>query len=117
MIFGTRLRREPGRPEARDRFATGPSSVRKAQARPPLGVVQQPMQQGLRSGTDNLPILNTVAQPNPSVNAAQTHSCEGLNTPSVWRSARSQAVAKVEALSSNGMDEIEVPAFLRKQAN
>jgi cell division protein FtsZ len=28
-----------------------------------------------------------------------------------------QAAAKVEALSSNGMDEIEIPAFLRKQAD
>jgi cell division protein FtsZ len=31
-----------------------------------------------------------------------------LNTPSVWRSARSQAAAKVGALASNGMDEIEI---------
>ncbi len=98
-------------------IATGLSSVRKAQATPPLSVVQQPMQQGLRTGTDNLPILNTVAQPNPSVNAAQAHSYEGLNTPSVWRSARSHAAAKVEAFTSSGMDEIEIPAFLRKQAD
>jgi cell division protein FtsZ len=35
----------------------------------------------------------------------------------VWRSARSQAAAKVDALGSNGMDEIETPAFLRKQAD
>jgi cell division protein FtsZ len=41
----------------------------------------------------------------------------GLKTPSVWRNARSQAAAKVEARSSNGMDEIEIPAFLRKQAD
>jgi cell division protein FtsZ len=42
----------------------------------------------------------------------------GLSTPSVWRTARSQsAAAKVEALSSNGMEEIEIPAFLRKQAD
>ena len=34
-------------------------------------------------------------------------------TPSVWRSARS----KVETLASSGMDEIEIPAFLRKQAD
>jgi cell division protein FtsZ len=48
--------------------------------------------------------------------AAQDYS--GLSTPSVWRTARSQsAAAKVEALSSNGMDEIEIPAFLRKQAD
>ena len=36
-----------------------------------------------------------------------------LGTPSVWRSARS----KVETLASSGMDEIEIPAFLRKQAD
>jgi len=39
------------------------------------------------------------------------------NTPSVWRSARSQAAAKVDALASNGMDEIEIPAFVRKEAD
>ncbi len=44
-------------------------------------------------------------------------SYEGLNTPSVWRSARSQAAAKVDALSSNGMDEIEIQALQRKQAD
>jgi len=40
-----------------------------------------------------------------------------MNTPSVWRSGRTQAAAKVDALASNGMDEIEIPAFLRKQAD
>ena len=75
---------------------------------PPLSVVQP--QQQLRTGTDNLPILNQVAQP-------QQHNYEGMNTPSVWRSARSHAAAKVDALASNGMDEIEIPAFLRKQAD
>ena len=39
-----------------------------------------------------------------------------LGTPSVWRH-RQHAAAKVEALSSHGMDEIEIPAFLRKQAD
>ncbi len=73
----------------------------------------------LRTGTDNLPILNHVAQAGPAMQAAspQQHSYERLNTPSVWRSARSQAAAKADALASNGMDEIEIPAFLRKQAD
>ncbi len=73
----------------------------------------QPQAQQLRTGTDNLPILNQPVQP------AQVGGTDytGLNTPSVWRNARSQAAAKVEALSSNGMDEIEIPAFLRKQAD
>ena len=40
----------------------------------------------------------------------------GLNTPSVWRNGRT-AAQKVDALASNGMDELEIPAFLRKQAD
>jgi cell division protein FtsZ len=89
-------------------IATGLSQSKRVQA--PLTVVQPAA--GLRTGTDNLPILNNVAQPGTT---AQDYG--SLNTPSVWRSARTQAAAKVEALSSNGMDEIEIPAFLRKQAD
>ena len=44
------------------------------------------------------------------------HDYTALNTPSVWRNGRT-AAAKVDALASNGMDEIEIPAFLRKQAD
>ena len=58
-----------------------------------------------------------MAQTGQATAPQQPHSYEGLNTPSVWRSARSQAVAKVEAFTSSGMDEIEIPAFLRKQAD
>ena len=41
----------------------------------------------------------------------------GLAVPSVWRTNRTQAAAKVDALSSGGMDDFEIPAFLRKQAD
>ena len=51
------------------------------------------------------------------VSAPPQHSYEGLNTPSVWCTNRAHATAKVDALASNGMDEIEIPAFLRKQAD
>ena len=99
-------------------IATGLSSARKAVIQPPLTVVQHPVQPMLRTGTDNLPILNNVAQTGPQAGMAPPqHSYEGLNTPGVWRSARSQAAAKVDALASNGMDEIEIPALLRKQAD
>ena len=64
-----------------------------------------------RTGTDNLPILNQQVTMPP-----QTHDYSGLTTPSVWRNGRT-AAAKVDALASNGMDEIEIPAFLRKQAD
>jgi cell division protein FtsZ len=96
-------------------IATGLSSIaRRSESRPsapPLSVVQPAHSQAtLRSGTDGLPILTQ-----PAVPSQQDYA--GLNTPSVWRSARSQAAAKVDALASNGMDEIEIPAFLRKQAD
>jgi cell division protein FtsZ len=104
-------------------IATGLSRSRPQAA--PLQVVQPTPthhQQGLRTGTDNLPILNHVLNPPPQGShaghpAQPQHDYSGLSTPSVWRSARSHAAAKVEALSSNGMDEIEIPAFLRKQAD
>ena len=44
-------------------------------------------------------------------------SYEGLNCPSVWRSARSRAATKIDALSVAGMDEIEIPAFLLRQVD
>ncbi len=98
-------------------IATGLSRTRPQVA--PLTVVQHST--SLRTGTDNLPILNNVLntpqQGQPGHPAQQQHDYSNLSTPSVWRSARTQAAAKVEALSSNGMDEIEIPAFLRKQAD
>jgi cell division protein FtsZ len=126
VIFGTAYDESLGDQLRVTVIATGLSSVRgKAAIAPPLSVVShgqnQPHQhhQQLRTGTDNLPILNQVAQQPMNINSGQPqqHSYEGLNTPSVWRSARSQAAAKVDALASNGMDEIEIPAFLRKQAD
>ena len=104
-------------------IATGLSRTRAQAA--PLTVVQPAphahQAMGLRTGTDNLPILNNVLNTpqhgRPGHPAQQHHDYSNLSTPSVWRSARSHATAKVEALSSNGMDDIEIPAFLRKQAD
>ena len=57
----------------------------------------------LRTGTDNLSILNQVArQPMhvqmPHASVGGQGGYEGLNTSSVWRRARSQAAAKEGAL-------------------
>ena len=98
-------------------IATGLSRGAHQQT-PPLTVVQPTAQ--LRTGTDNLPILNNVLatpqQAGHGHTGAQT-DYGNLSTPSVWRTNRQHASARVEALSSNGMDEIEIPAFLRKQAD
>ena len=98
-------------------IATGLSRARPQAA--PLTVVQPTAQTGLRTGTDNLPILNHVLATPDQGQPQQTRQPDygTLSTPSVWRTNRHHAAAKVEALSSNGMDEIEIPAFLRKQAD
>jgi len=125
VIYGTAYDESLGDQLRVTVIATGLSSVRRSENRdtriaPPLSVVQPPVQ-ALRTGTDNVPILNHLAQSGQGTAAVPTptptHDYTGLNTPSVWRSARSQAAAKVDALASNGMDEIEIPAFLRKQAD
>ena len=89
VIYGTAYDETQGDQLRVTVIATGLSSSRRAAATPPLTVVQQRAQ----------------------------HSYEGLTTPSVWRTSRTHAAAKVDALASNGMDEIEIPAFLRKQAD
>jgi len=99
-------------------------------ARPKLQVMQSQPQTQLRTGTDNVPFnvptLNTPVsgmQTNGSMAASpangRTQTDYGsLNTPSVWRTRdRTSAAAKVDALSSGGMDDFEIPAFLRKQAD
>ena len=50
-------------------------------------------------------------------NAATQPDYNSMAVPSVWRTNRTQAAAKVDALSSGGMDDYEIPAFLRKQAD
>ena len=81
--------------------------------------------QVLRTGTDNVPFhiptMNSgVSGALASVNSAGAGQPDyhAMSTPSVWRHRdRTQATAKVEALSSGGMDDFEIPAFLRKQAD
>ena len=104
-------------------IATGLSSAsRSAESRHPhnLSVVPAPAQT-LRTGTDGLPVLTQPLAPTPTHAAAPAGLSHGnydnANTPSVWRSPRAQATARVEALASNGMDDIDIPAFLRRQAD
>ncbi len=95
--------------------ATGLSRQGVRRTAPPLQV--------LRTGTDNVPFnvptLNAVATgaQMSNGNSVASHDYTGSNVPSVWRTNRTQAAAKVDALSSGGMDDFEIPAFLRKQAD
>ncbi len=111
VIFGTVYDESLGDQLRVTVIATGLSPARRQQA--PINLVHSQ----LRTGTDNLPILNS--QINQTMGTAHGIATSpdygGMNTPSVWRTRT--AAAKVDALASNGMDEIEIPAFLRKQAD
>ncbi len=121
IIYGTAYDESLGDALRVTVIATGLTAGR-ARQQAPLQVVQT--QQVVRNGTDGMPVLTqAVAMAAPAA-GAQANVGLGLgdfanaNVPSVWRHGRSgSAAAKVEALSSNGMDEIEIPAFLRKQAD
>ena len=122
VIYGTAYDDELGDQVRVTVVATGLS--RHGQQRrtaPPLQV--------LRTGTDNVPF--TVPTVNHAVSGPgailtremsapsmpQQPDYGGMTVPSVWRTNRTQAAAKVDALSSGGMDDFEIPAFLRKQAD
>ncbi len=97
--------------------ATGLSRQGQRRTAPPLQV--------LRTGTDNVPfnvptVHNAVGGPGAlsmggGISAAPDYN--GMAVPSVWRTNRTHAAAKVDALASGGMDDFEIPAFLRKQAD
>ncbi len=74
----------------------GNGSVRYSRAAPPLQV--------LRSGTDNVAFISECRS-------------DMMSAPAVWRSARNNPSRMVSAMSSTGMDDVEIPAFLRKQAD
>ena len=112
VIYGTAYDESLGDQLRVTVIATGLSPARRAQT-PITMVHSQPLQ---RTGTHDLPILqNALSQPVMGA-APMHHDYSALTTPSVWRNGRT-AAAKVDALASHGMDEIEIPAFLRKQAD
>ena len=111
VIYGTAYDESLGDQLRVTVIATGLSPARRQQA--PISVVHSMPAQ--RTGTHDLPILQS-APNTPMQGLTPAHDYSALTTPSVWRNGRT-AAAKVDALASNGMDEIEIPAFLRKQAD
>ncbi|MGE5117268.1 MAG: cell division protein FtsZ, partial [Betaproteobacteria bacterium] len=109
VIYGTAYDESLGDQLRVTVIATGLSPAKRQQA--PISVVHSATVQ--RTGTDNIPVLS---QTMPQLHTPVAHDYSGLTTPSVWRNGRT-AAARVDALASNGMDEIEIPAFLRKQAD
>jgi cell division protein FtsZ len=116
VIYGTAYDDELGDEIRVTVVATGLAQSGR-RAAPPLQV--------LRNGTDGMAYPSaTDAQPTQVNTPASTVSAgvgvpdyTGMAVPSVWRTNRTHAAAKVDAMSSGGMDDYEIPAFLRKQAD
>ena len=92
--------------------ATGLSRQDARRQAPTLEVIRT----GMGTGTDgpfNVPTLGGMGH----TGAHGQPNYEGMAVPSVWRTNRTMAAAKVDALSSGGMDDFEIPAFLRRQAD
>ena len=117
VIYGTAYDDELGDDIRVTVVATGLSRQGVRRTAPPLQV--------LRTGTDNMPFhvptLNAAGQVSQGGGHAGMGSTQAdygnISVPSVWRTNRTQAAAKVDALASGGMDDFEIPAFLRKQAD
>ncbi|HWT19773.1 MAG TPA: cell division protein FtsZ, partial [Variovorax sp.] len=85
---------------------------------------QAPTLEVIRTGTDNIPFnVPTLGAGHVGHAGHGGHgggnqpNYDGMAVPSVWRTNRTMAAAKVDALSSGGMDDFEIPAFLRRQAD
>ncbi|MEY4712767.1 MAG: putative cell division tubulin-like GTPase [Pseudomonadota bacterium] len=128
VIYGTAYDDNLGEQVRVTVVATGLSRQGQRRTAPPLAVI--------RTGTDNVPInvssvptsgiptLGSVVASAPAniaglppVATPAIGTSADLNVPSVWRTNRTQAAAKVDALSSGGMEDYEIPAFLRRQAD
>ena len=112
VIYGTAYDESLGDQIRVTVVATGLSKGTAARrSAPPLQV--------LRTGTDNVPFSvggqqDAVAAPAATMSPMGNM---GNGIPAVWRTARTHAAARVDGMSSAGMDDIEIPAFLRKQAD
>ena len=110
VIYGTAYDESLGDQIRVTVVATGLSKAGARRAAPPLQV--------LRTGTDNAPFAvggnDAVA---PGLNTAAPAMPSGVNVPAYWRNNRTHAATRVDGMSAAGMDDIEIPAFLRKQAD
>ena len=109
VIYGTAYDESLGDDIRVTVVATGLNRQGMRRAAPPLQVIQ-------RTGTDNLP-AQPVALGGAMGAGVGAGGYQALDVPSVWRNNRSQAAAKVDALAAGGMDDLEIPAFLRRQAD
>lgn len=101
IIHGTVFDEEMGDKLRVTVVATG---IGRKMAKPVLVPQSQSQPQAaLRTGTDNVPL--------------QAANYQDYETPTVWRDPRASASARVAAMEESGIERLDIPAFLRKQAD
>jgi len=85
----------------------------KAKGLPSLQQIEH-MQAAGHSGFGSVASPRVLYRMNRSTDIQQSMSYDSLAAPSVWRTSRTRS-SKVDSLASGGMDDYEIPAFLRKQ--
>jgi cell division protein FtsZ len=71
----------------------------------------------LRTGTDNAPNAFGHQHGSQHGNSHHGQNYEQFDTPTVFRNPRESAMSRVQAMESSGIDRLDIPAFLRKQAD
>jgi cell division protein FtsZ len=108
----------------RDRSkASGPTLVHNAMTANPMFGQKTgtdnfggfPYDQAAVGGVNGSAAATGLSSPAPL--AAPAHDYGKYDQPAVWRDPRSQAAARVEALIESGADRLDIPAFLRRQAD
>jgi Ca-activated chloride channel family protein len=85
----------------------------KAKGLPSLQQIEQ-MQAAGHSGFGSVAAPRVLYRMNRSTDIQQSMSYDSLAAPSVWRTSRTRS-SKIDSMDSGGMDDFEIPAFLRKQ--
>ena len=111
VIYGTAYDSQMGDELRVTVVATGLSRQNARRMAPPMQVIS-------RTGTDDMPYSAAMPQ-GSSLPSMTSVSPAGTVGASVWGTGRDRTHAseRVSQLSSSGMDDFEIPAFLRKQAD
>ena len=89
--------------EDRLRVTVVATGIGRPSRKPQLVVHQEPARM---TGTDDVPQMQRGGT-----------NYQDLDKPAIWRNPRQDAAARVAALEEKGMERLDIPAFLRKQAD
>jgi cell division protein FtsZ len=108
IIYGTAYDESLGDQIRVTVIATGLTHNKAEVQKPELQVISK-----LRTGTDNINFMEEIERTgHNTTKKADTAS----DQPAIWRNNRSKTNTRADALSASSMEDLNIPAFLRKQS-